>query len=228
MKPVTIFHVKYSSFSSKILEISAIRRIMELSNVDPPPEGSIETLSRDESTKNKIANIINHQFNLEIYLKQRELTTIRQEIAKAENILHDLKLAVENETMAANMPEAAHYTRRSAMYYHGGSKALLNQGNTSTLPKRKVYRTSEKSKLYGRRQDGIYVSLACPACHRDDFANQQGFLNHCRISHNLEFGPYEQIMLKCGTPVDESEVPLDSPARTRPVMNLVPAVRYEY
>ncbi|KAI7901072.1 uncharacterized protein BX663DRAFT_562767 [Cokeromyces recurvatus] len=195
---------------------------MELPNVDPSPKNSLVTISRDESTKKKIIDIINHQFDLEIYLKQRELSTIRQEIAKAENILNDLKQAVENETMAANMPEAAHYTRRSAMYYHGGSKALLNQGNT---PKRKVYRTSEKSKLYGRRQDGVYVSLACPACHRDDFANQQGFLNHCRISHNLEFGPYEQIMLKCGTPVDESEVPLDSPARTRPVMNLIPAIR---
>lgn len=57
-------------------------------------------------------------------------------------------------------------------------------------------------------------------CHRDDFANQQGFLNHCRISHNLEFGPYEQVMIQAGTPVDESEVPLDNPARLRPIMNL--------
>lgn len=65
--------------------------------------------------------------------------------------------------------------------------------------------------------------MACPACHRDDFANLQGFLNHCRISHILEFGPYEQVMLQCGTPVDESEVPMDHPARLRPVMNLVPS-----
>lgn len=68
--------------------------------------------------------------------------------------------------------------------------------------------------------------MACPACRRDDFANQQGFLNHCRISHGLEFGPYEQIMLQCGTPVDEAEVPLDNPARLRPVLNLTSVSRY--
>ena len=60
-------------------------------------------------------------------------------------------------------------------------------------------------------------------CYRDDLLNLQGFLNHCRISHNLEFGPYEQVMLQCGTPVDESEVPMDNPARLRPVMNLTPS-----
>jgi uncharacterized C2H2 Zn-finger protein len=67
--------------------------------------------------------------------------------------------------------------------------------------------------LFGRRADGVYVryafkglisridhyliqfhSLACPRCHRDDFANQQGFLNHCRLAHGLEFGPYEEMI----------------------------------
>lgn len=117
--------------------------------------------------------IIDHQFNLEIYLKQREVATIKQEIAKAESILNDIKQAVENgtyldhshcyffllsfmiESMAASMPESAHYTRRSALYYHGGSQALVT--TTNTTPKRKVYRNYEKTPLYGRRNDGVYV-----------------------------------------------------------------------
>ncbi|CEP11888.1 hypothetical protein [Parasitella parasitica] len=182
------------------------------------------TIPKDEATKKKIVDIIDHQFDLEIYLKQREVATIRNEIAKAESALHDLKLAVENESMAASMPEASHYTRRSAMYYNGGSQALFShQANGQIVPRRKTYRTAEKSKLFGRRNDGVFVSLACPVCHRDDLLNLQGFLNHCRISHNLEFGPYEQVMLQCGTPVDESEVPMDNPARLRQVMNLTPS-----
>lgn len=130
----------------------------------------------DASTKKKITEIIDQQFDLEIYLKQREVATIKQQIAKAESILSDLKLAVENgiqrnwicplsinllfcssETLAASMPEAAHYTRRSAMYYHGGPQALLNQPSISAPVKRKVYRTSEKSRLFGRRNDGVFV-----------------------------------------------------------------------
>ncbi|KAI8380375.1 yeats family-domain-containing protein [Blakeslea trispora] len=192
---------------------------MELPSVDPPPAAkkTLDSIPRD------------HQFDLEIYLKEREIATIKKEISRAESILSDIKQAITNETTAASMPEAAHYTRRSAMYYHGGSQALYQQNRMpmSSPTKRKVYRTSEKSKLFGRRQDGVFVSLACPVCHRDDFANQQGFLNHCRISHNLEFGPYEQIMIQCGTPVDDSEVPMDHPARLRPVMNLAPVTKQQ-
>lgn len=66
--------------------------------------------------------------------------------------------------------------------------------------------------------------LSCPECKRDDFGNQIGFLNHCRLAHGLEFGPYEQIMQRCGTPVDESEVPADHPVRLRPFTRPVPAV----
>ncbi|CEI88107.1 hypothetical protein RMCBS344292_02507 [Rhizopus microsporus] len=198
---------------------------MELPNVDPPSQLSnkktIGNVPRDEATREKIVTIINHQFDLEIYLKQKEIATIKQEITRAESILSDLKQAIKNESMASSMPESSHYTRRSAMYQNGLFPQPLP--STPTTPKRKVYRNPEKNQLYGRRHDGVYVSLACPACHRGDFANQQGFLNHCRISHNLEFGPYEQMLLKCGTPVDESEVPLDSPARLRPILSIIPA-----
>jgi hypothetical protein len=99
--------------------------------------------------------------------------------------------------------------------------------------------------LFGRRADGVYVryafkglisridhyliqfhSLACPRCHRDDFANQQGFLNHCRLAHGLEFGPYEEMIKQCGTPVDESEVPLDHPIRLRALTKPLSINRY--
>lgn len=103
------------------------------------------------------------------------MATIRNEITKAEHALQDLKLAVEHgesaaaavdcacvliqcaESMAASMPESAHYTRRSAMYFQGGSQALLQQSASAIVPRRKTYRTSEKTKLYGRRNDGVFV-----------------------------------------------------------------------
>ncbi|KAG0799353.1 hypothetical protein G6F57_004864 [Rhizopus arrhizus] len=201
---------------------------MELPNVDPPNctldnQKTVDNVSRDEATRKKIIEIIDHQFDLEIYLKQKEIATIKKEITKAENILSDLKQAIKNESIASSLPDTPHYTRRSALY-HNGMVPLQPQASPQP-PKRKVYRNPnpEKNQLYGRRHDGVYVSLACPACHRGDFANQQGFLNHCRISHSLEFGPYEQMLLKCGTPVDESEVPMDNPARLRPILSIIPA-----
>ncbi|KAI7871597.1 hypothetical protein BDF14DRAFT_1962635 [Spinellus fusiger] len=167
-------------------------------------------ISRDNATRQKIISIIDHQFDIELCLKQRELATIRREIAMAESVMEDLNLAIKN---AASMPESPHFTRRSAataMYY------------PSNTPKKNSARNSHRSYLYGRRNDGLFVKLGCPTCKRDDFANQQGFLNHCRIAHGLEFGPYEQIMQQCGTLVDEADVPLDHPARMRSATRPVP------
>ncbi|KAI9318988.1 yeats family-domain-containing protein [Dichotomocladium elegans] len=125
--------------------------------------------------------------------------------------------------MPGSSSEASHYTRRSAAVVANAMfQTLLPSLTDSRKTDKSVYRGQG---LYGRRSDGVFVRLSCPACKRDDFANQQGFLNHCRLAHNLEFGPYEQIMLRCGTPVDESEVPLDHPVRSRPVTRPVPPVR---
>ncbi|KAG0168179.1 YEATS domain-containing protein 2 [Apophysomyces sp. BC1034] len=106
------------------------------SNTDRSVRSS-DTSPKDEQTRQKILDIIDHQFDLEVYLKYREIATIRQEITKAESALHDLELAINN-------------------------------------------------------------------------------------AHNLEFENYEKCMLMCGTPVDESEVPLDHPIRSRPVTKPVP------
>ncbi|CEJ04375.1 hypothetical protein RMCBS344292_18338 [Rhizopus microsporus] len=73
---------------------------MELPNVDPPSQlpnkKTIGDVPRDEATREKIVTIINHQFDLEIYLKQKEIATIKQEITRAESILSDLKQAIKN------------------------------------------------------------------------------------------------------------------------------------
>lgn len=87
---------------------------MELPNVEPPKslsnEKTINSIPKgiykpfwqyinnlkDETTRKKILDIIDHQFDLEIYLKQKEIATIKQEITNTENILSDLKQALKN------------------------------------------------------------------------------------------------------------------------------------
>lgn len=65
------------------------------------------------------------------------------------------------ESLAASMPEAVHYTRRSAMYYNGGSQALLSNNTPLTTPKKRTYRGPDKNQLFGRRHDGVYVRYIC-------------------------------------------------------------------
>lgn len=46
-----------------------------------------------------------------------------------------------------------------------------------------------------------YFRLSCPKCNRSKFINVQGFLNHCRNCHQIEFANHEDALLVCGTPV---------------------------
>lgn len=58
-----------------------------------------------------------------------------------------------------------------------------------------------------RQKDGQWVKLYCTNCNpeRSDFANVQGFLNHCRISHKLDFKSHEAAAIECGRPVEVNE-----------------------
>jgi ADA HAT complex component 1 len=58
-----------------------------------------------------------------------------------------------------------------------------------------------------RQKDGQWVKLYCSNCNpeRSDFANVQGFLNHCRISHKLDFKSHEAAAIECGRVVEANE-----------------------
>lgn len=53
----------------------------------------------------------------------------------------------------------------------------------------------------------MILKLACalPTCARTDFISLQGLLNHCRISHGLEFGTHDECVKRCAVVVSEDE-----------------------
>ena len=57
-------------------------------------------------------------------------------------------------------------------------------------------------------QSGLDTSVAriqCPDCGRWDFSNLQGFLNHCRIRHQREYGSHDECIQECSVLVTSSE-----------------------
>jgi ADA HAT complex component 1 len=64
-----------------------------------------------------------------------------------------------------------------------------------------------------RQADGEWVRLRCNHCHRSNFNNVQGFLNHCRIAHHQEFKSHEAAAIACGeiVQVDDTQF-LSEPA----------------
>ncbi|KAH7915481.1 hypothetical protein BJ138DRAFT_997877 [Hygrophoropsis aurantiaca] len=51
----------------------------------------------------------------------------------------------------------------------------------------------------------VIAKMACPDCHRSDFTNLQGLLNHCRLRHQRDFGTHDECMQKCAVIVPEEE-----------------------
>ena len=60
--------------------------------------------------------------------------------------------------------------------------------------------------------------MTCPDCNRFDFSNVQGFINHCRIAHKIEYASHDDAVRHCGVEVDLSE--FGSEESTRPPMHM--------
>ncbi|KAH8670809.1 hypothetical protein BX600DRAFT_509555 [Xylariales sp. PMI_506] len=57
-----------------------------------------------------------------------------------------------------------------------------------------------------KRADGKTVKLVCIKCHRENFSSTQGFINHCRIAHKLEFKSHEEAAVACGHPIEVNDI----------------------
>ncbi|KAK0947147.1 hypothetical protein LTR29_001430 [Friedmanniomyces endolithicus] len=75
-----------------------------------------------------------------------------------------------------------------------------------SLPSYPVSNRKNKIALLKRSADGQLVKLVCNHCHRSDFSNAQGFLNHCRIAHKLDYKSQEQAAIDCGQLLNEQEL----------------------
>ncbi|GES84649.1 YEATS domain-containing protein 2-like [Rhizophagus clarus] len=187
-------------------------------------------IPRDEEAIRKATMVIDAQFDLEILLRHREMQRIQEQLEKAEKVLETLKHCILERKFSAPPDRFQDSIRNLSA---SNSNQSISSSLTSTRHStRKIYSTRDNDyyyfdpcrDLYSRRNDGTYVKLACPECHRSKFINVQGFLNHCRLSHKIEFPNHEEALLICGTPVDENVIPLDHPARSR-VITRPPSLR---
>ena len=56
-----------------------------------------------------------------------------------------------------------------------------------------------------RSTDGQLVKLICNNCLRGNFSSIQGFLNHCRIAHKVDYKSHDAAAIDCGRLLDENE-----------------------
>lgn len=76
-----------------------------------------------------------------------------------------------------------------------------------SLPNYPTAPTKEKnSPNVLRRSDGKFVKLICNDCQRGNFSSIQGFLNHCRIAHKVDYKSHDAAAWDCGRLLDDDEL----------------------
>lgn len=259
--------------------------------VSDPKTDSHDTANTKEA---ELRNIIEHQVNLEILLKHRELRLIEQELAKCQVALEQLRrcelvpypgtsglsVAMSDGTgpsikaqIGFTQPQSpAPWGVADGPYTRHYSRWLLNDTTFDSVPIQQVqapvdyfstahegrstrnsgagvgraskgrpsrdsvgnfshalpnYPTQARGKggplVIKRLADNKFVKLICNNCNRSDFSSVQGFLNHCRIAHKVDYKSHEAAATDCGHPLEDDEIhlipqntPLPTPAARTP------------
>ncbi|KAG0243425.1 YEATS domain-containing protein 2 [Mortierella sp. GBA43] len=169
--------------------------------------------ARTEATRQKVVDVIDHQFDLEILLRHAESVVISKELAKAERMLEDLRHAILSERQGSAFGNSiASRAFGNLAHQQGQHHSSRQSSRRATAFYGRDVRQPEA--LYAVRADGEFVR-----CDRYDFGSIQGLINHMRLSHKLVFKNTEEGVRYCGIVVPSSEVPLDHPCRSKIVFS---------
>lgn len=115
----------------------------------------------------------------------------------------------------AHLHAAGRSTRSSNSSIPAPRKSASKSLGTSTrsadplhsLPNYSAAPPKDKSQplVLARSSDGQLVKLICNNCQRGNFSSIQGFLNHCRIAHKVDYKSHDAAALDCGRLLDAEE-----------------------
>ena len=106
---------------------------------------------------------------------------------------------------------AGRSTRNSGSARKSVSKPFVFPGKPTdplqSIPNYPPAASKDKSSplVLRRSTDGQLVKLICNNCLRGNFSSIQGFLNHCRIAHKVDYKSHDAAAIDCGRPLDEQE-----------------------
>jgi len=108
----------------------------------------------------------------------------------------------------------SHVPRKSTSKAQQGSHQRVDSFNS--IPNYTSSSSKDKSSplVLRRSTDAQLVKLICKNCHRGNFSSIQGFLNHCRIAHKVDYKSHDQAAVDCGQLLDQTEM-ANLPAETQ-------------
>jgi ADA HAT complex component 1 len=118
--------------------------------------------------------------------------------------VHMLQYA--DSTLSADMRSTRHNSTGRKSVHKSSSSIGAAYEIPKSLPNYPVTSRKNKIALVKRSTDNQLVKLVCNHCHRSDFSNSQGFLNHCRIAHKVDYKSHDLAAIDCGQALDEHEL----------------------
>ena len=133
-----------------------------------------------------------------------------------------LKTLIKKDEIKTNGDEKKLKRKREDLDKTNGDDKKMKQRKDSTTetPKKRRRKGEDRPTLYQRLSENEYVKIVCPTCGADTFSNLLGFVNHCRIVHELKFPNLSLAARHCGQPVPESVVPLNDPCRASVLLDV--------
>lgn len=100
----------------------------------------------------------------------------------------------------------SHAPRKSTSKAHTGLHQRVDSFNSIPNYSSSSNKNKNSPLVLKRSTDNQLVKLICKKCHRGDFSSIQGFLNHCRIAHKIDYKSHDQAAVDCGQLLDQAEV----------------------
>lgn len=190
----------------------------------------MKTSQLSKQDLNKIKGVIDQEFDTEILYKHKDLDLIEREIGKAEAQLTAIKKYHTKGKVTKPKEEPNRYSRKytellsilSSGKTPKKEYGAVNNGYMQTRSQASClrpvarmrpstgsvkYKYELQNKCICRRSDNVLVSLKCPKCDKTDFLSPQGFINHCRIAHEIDIVSHDHAAMTCGIllPKDEQD-----------------------
>ncbi|KAK8215136.1 hypothetical protein M8818_002146 [Zalaria obscura] len=86
-----------------------------------------------------------------------------------------------------------------------GSRGSTGNDISTLTPLGGAVPRASRGPLVLPNKDGVQVKLVCKVDGRSNFNSVQGFLNHCRIAHKLNYLTHEEAATDCGQPMTEED-----------------------
>nr|KAJ3421325.1 Microtubule-associated protein, microtubule dynamics during spindle orientation [Polyrhizophydium stewartii] len=169
----------------------------------PSGGSALSGQARPTVSRERIAQVIVAEIDRELLMKRYELSVIRSEIQRSQEILSLLSLLFDEQGYAGVSAQAGsaltRFTQRSSALAAAASiRQLADDAND---PSAERAETAQAKATFERRPDGVIVRMECPECMRTQFWDTRSLISHMRRVHDIIVPNRFEAVQRFGTPV---------------------------